>query len=1193
MVGAGLFSLLTWAGTVLGAADQKPPPPGAAALSQPAPPGAIPRGENHRDGFDADLMHFTDQGSGFFPLTVVRALKDFNTGELYLKNLERFGLVPAEKSERNPDGFPVGIVTNTLKMESSGRTIKMFGFTCAACHTSDLHFGGQTLRVDGGSGLFYVDQLGDQIGKALEKTLDDPEEFFAFLERLVGQPEFDGTLKEVILKLGRLEKDSLLRKAAVRLLHEKVAALAETKALLGSLKDKAEAAAPKGRLDLRQRVEERIKQDAEQFLGNIVPQLRVVLGELDEVKNRVAFLKIRGWLSKPGHRLAGGFGRADDFGTARVELYGAQDERNMVAVNAPVSTPPIWNIDRYAWLHWNANTNSVIQRSIGESIGVGAPKDSVNIVNQMKIEQQVHKLTAPVWPDFFGKPDAAKVARGRELYNSHCAACHNPNKLDEKGLVVFRLFTPEEIGTDPNDAVNFDRPVFNGTAPEASFAQSIASLLTDLQQKAKAVMSPEDRALMDELEKKQTPVKWRDTMKEIGRAYPAKPLEGIWATAPFLHNGSVPTLYHLLRPELRPDSFPVGHKDFDPEHVGFETRPEKIHLAPGQERWEFDTTLSGNRNTGHEYGAELSEEDCLALIEYLKVHRDVWPVPHAAYLEEHADDAHWFTNASNGFSGVPLILLRSLPDLAPEIWGKPEEQFSRFGYLPNTKGPLPLGLSWDSMDPAHPPQPLHPVALTCGACHVGRVRLDDGSFRQLVGAPNTQFDVRRWRRAFEETVHQHLATPEAIEKAAARWKESVAAKPPNYFYRNTGGVTDATEAGERQAVAAKAVEILTAFAGRIRLGELATDQQKTLSYRQPSPAELAAGHKPPPPLDGGSTGQSDGSGDLIPRLLLLDSVTAVGPAETFKTFMATPHEAMPRDLATVTDILSTWQLASRGVAQVDGSVKSPFFRNIAASLAVAGDPKMVNTANAEITARFIGHLPPPPYPFAIDGVRAERGEKLFWEHCSACHQRWNDTVYKTDLIGTDPNRSRVLNAPALALFLRHFVASVPPDYEITDSDGARIKPRELPADSILFDRTQPANQGYVTNALEGVWARAPYLHNGAVPTLYHLLVPAERPAKFARGSASYDPVKVGFQWEIAKLDALRAVDSTVTPYDTGWDSASRLGHDTNLTIDAHGGIVRRGWDGAPREGERRVRLDWSGAENQDSLRDLLEYLKTL
>ena len=556
---------------------------------------------------------------------------------------------------------------------------------------------------------------------------------------------------------------------------------------------------------------------------------------------------------------------------------------------------------------------------------------------------------------------------------------------------------------------------------------------------------------------------------------------------------------------------------------------------------------------------------------------------HAAYLKANASGYEWFANAADGYGGVPLVLLRSLPDLAPEIWGKPDEQFARFGYIPNPSGPLPLGLSWDSMDKAVKPQPLHPVALTCGACHIGRVKLDDGRYMALVGGPNTEFDVRMWRKAFELMAHNYLSTPADVAAAAARLSKIVADKPPNYYYRNAPGVTDEVEAAERQYVAANAAAILTGFAGKILLGELATNKQKATSYSKPNA----------PPLDGGSPGQSDGSGDLLPRLLLLDTVTSLGPAKTMAGFMGTPFKALPDQLATVTDILSTWKQGTQNIAQVDGSVKSPYFRNIAASLAVAADPKLVNASNADITATFIGQLPPPLYPFDIDAAAADRGKQTFAKNCAACHREHNDNVYPVDVIGTDPNRSRVLNPDGLALFLRYFVASVPADYEATDARGAKYKPSAMAPSDILYDRSQPEKQGYVTNALEGLWARAPYLHNGAVPTVYHVLVPSSRPSKFVRGVVSYDKQNIGFDWEAAKLDAYRAGYPTAAILDTSWDGESRLGHDTNLTIDDKGHVVRRGWDGEARAGEMRVRLDWSGAENKAALADLMEYLKTL
>src|SRR5947209_4411142 len=105
-------------------------------------------------------------------------------------------------------------------------------------------------------------------------------------------------------------------------------------------------------------------------------------------------------------------------------------------------------------------------------------------------------------------------------------------------------------------------------------------------------------------------------------AYPARPLAGVWATAPFLHNGSVPNLYELLSPvPKRSVTFYLGNPEFDPQRVGFQSS----RFAGG---FKFDTSISGNSNAGHEYtndknrkgrlGRELTPDERWELIEYLK-----------------------------------------------------------------------------------------------------------------------------------------------------------------------------------------------------------------------------------------------------------------------------------------------------------------------------------------------------------------------------------------------------------------------------------------------------------------------------------------------------------------------------------------------------------------------------------------------
>jgi hypothetical protein len=101
--------------------------------------------------------------------------------------------------------------------------------------------------------------------------------------------------------------------------------------------------------------------------------------------------------------------------------------------------------------------------------------------------------------------------------------------------------------------------------------------------------------------------------------YANVPLDGLWLRAPFLHNGSVPTLRDLLEPaERRPPVFYRGDDVYDPENVGFVSDvPER----DGRRLFAFYTGLPGNSNRGHEgrqYGTELSPEDKDALVEFLK-----------------------------------------------------------------------------------------------------------------------------------------------------------------------------------------------------------------------------------------------------------------------------------------------------------------------------------------------------------------------------------------------------------------------------------------------------------------------------------------------------------------------------------------------------------------------------------------------
>ena len=103
-------------------------------------------------------------------------------------------------------------------------------------------------------------------------------------------------------------------------------------------------------------------------------------------------------------------------------------------------------------------------------------------------------------------------------------------------------------------------------------------------------------------------------------AYKGRPLTGIWATPPYLHNGSVPTLYDLLLPPgERPASFYLGSREFDPDKVGYVTAQSADNNFLYRTRDEAGRFIDGNSNAGHDYGnATFTEEQRRALVEYMK-----------------------------------------------------------------------------------------------------------------------------------------------------------------------------------------------------------------------------------------------------------------------------------------------------------------------------------------------------------------------------------------------------------------------------------------------------------------------------------------------------------------------------------------------------------------------------------------------
>jgi phage antirepressor YoqD-like protein len=372
-----------------------------------------------------------------------------------------------------------------------------------------------------------------------------------------------------------------------------------------------------------------------------------------------------------------GFGRLEAFISAgNIEF---RDRKDWVNNDASVSYPAIWDIQDLATFHYTANTNSVLLRNIAQSVAIGGTyldgkyEHTANVHNLLKLEQTAYKIEAPKWEKVFTqekgdafKIDYEKASRGQKHYEKRCAGCHTPQMAGPTGeLKEFKMIQLDKLGTDPNLAVNIAKPVSRSTSYSNIFTETLTYIVDDYAKKYQ--LKKEDLNKWLDLDRRGT-IWVRESYKKNeaqyqgvedgysvvkkGSGYKARTLKGVFTTAPYLHNGSVPTLYDLLQPaSKRPVMFERGVNEFDPIKVGlkqrlenyqnrglieaysvnaFDERSKKRRIKDcsagirnwGKKVWAadvcFDTRTSGNSNSGHEFGTDLKEYQKDELLEYLK-----------------------------------------------------------------------------------------------------------------------------------------------------------------------------------------------------------------------------------------------------------------------------------------------------------------------------------------------------------------------------------------------------------------------------------------------------------------------------------------------------------------------------------------------------------------------------------------------
>jgi hypothetical protein len=508
------------------------------------------------------------QGSTVLPYDMFLNLEAADSQELFRSdtNSERYGLTPDPADpQTNPDGLPVGL-SKTVTREGPWRGEDV-GLTCAACHNTELFYQGKRIRIDGGVGNhFDIEAYLSALDDAIQKTLTDSTKFDRFA--------------------GRIGSSSSDAKSELRKRFESAA--------------------------------DRVHAYRTRVLVTPYPWGPSRMDAIGLIVNRVTYVA-------------------------------PEIPENWSTPLAPTKPPFLWNAPQGTWTQWRGVQKDPIERNLIETMGVymsmnltakspeeGLYDSNARLKNLEEIEDWLNRLAPPKWPEeVFGKIDRAKAAQGKTLFASHCAECHNsyPYTWTEANKYGKRFL---EVGLVPEEYVGTDPMQFKDLRPYALTAQLAPNLPGPLKDKtlvptgylyyglAESILHV---ALTKINQTEEEAVKMHGYRElpvprpsEVPH-YKAAPRDGVWATPPYMHNGSVPNLYEMLLPAAqRTKKFYLG-REFDPVKVGVDTSGKSGTYM-------VDTTLVGSSNAGHSFengplgngviGPLLTEPERWAIVEYLK-----------------------------------------------------------------------------------------------------------------------------------------------------------------------------------------------------------------------------------------------------------------------------------------------------------------------------------------------------------------------------------------------------------------------------------------------------------------------------------------------------------------------------------------------------------------------------------------------
>ncbi|AWB65746.1 ribonuclease E [Saccharobesus litoralis] len=636
---------------------------------------------------EADSLWFynTTQGSGLMPYDLFIALEQADSQELFRSNanMDKYRYLPQKPTFFNPDGLPVGFVKDTYQGRDN------IGYTCAACHTGQVNYTGKdgkttAIRIDGGPAMADMVGFLTALEKSLQATLEDSAKQQRFVKNVIALNNDYSNQDQVLTELEQAAKTIRLyntvnhshidygyaRLDAFGRIYNRVLQHMISKPQLA--RAMSLVTAPGGR---------RILTDAQ--INNVLAGIDeniIVDSQFSEVIERLMSKApgMPGLGVKDMLRVRNAVFNEPDAPVSYPFLWDiAQSDYvqwNGLANNASVG--PLGRntgevIGVFGILDWTSHKKSGFSLSAyltkqdrkNEVIDF---KSSIDVTNLQRLEAHLKSLKSPVWPEsILGKIDQQKAERGRLLYAQYCESCHeviDRNNYDR--VVIANMMDIDKVKTDPAMAVNsvtytgksgnFQHTTQSVDGVGDVFIQVDAPVVQILTSATKGVIATPDAD-------KTFIRRWLDRLYVIGLslftndmpatvkkgdyrpdtttapynsllAYKGRSLNGIWATAPYLHNGSVPTLYDLLLPkkrpgdpevgEYRPDEFVVGSRELDTEKVGFR--------SSGYDGFKYQTMRVGDLNSGHEYAAgktaqmdgtvlpALSQAQRWDLVEYLK-----------------------------------------------------------------------------------------------------------------------------------------------------------------------------------------------------------------------------------------------------------------------------------------------------------------------------------------------------------------------------------------------------------------------------------------------------------------------------------------------------------------------------------------------------------------------------------------------